>query len=195
MERGKPYGNENAPLGRRAKQQTRFIPSIPRSKGEGNLKLYELTENYAKLLEMAEEMDTDAIVDTLEALQEAIEDKAENIAKLIRNLEADVKVIRDEEKRLAERRQVIENKVERLKSYLQEQLEIAGIDKVKRPTITVAIQKNPPSVDIIDETLIPADFFVSQPAKLDKKAILERLKNGEEVPGVTLKQTKGVRIK
>lgn len=159
------------------------------------MKLYELTENYAKLLEMAEEMDTDAIVDTLEALQEAIEDKAENIAKLIRNLEADVKVIRDEEKRLAERRQVIENKVERLKSYLQEQLEIAGIDKVKRPTITVAIQKNPPSVDIIDETLIPADFLIPQPAKIDKKSILERLKNGEEVPGVVLKQTKGVRIR
>ncbi|PUF85783.1 MULTISPECIES: siphovirus Gp157 family protein [unclassified Geobacillus] len=159
------------------------------------MKLYELTENYAKLLEMAEEMDTDAIVDTLEALQEAIEDKAENIAKLIRNLEADVKVIRDEEKRLAERRQVIENKVERLKTYLQEQLEIAGIDKVKRPTITVAIQKNPPSVDIIDETLIPEDFFIPQPAKIDKKSILERLKNGEEVPGVVLKQTKGVRIR
>ena len=159
------------------------------------MKLYELTENYAKLSEMAEEMDTDAIVDTLEALQEAIEDKAENIAKLIRNLEADVKVIRDEEKRLAERRQVIENKIERLKSYLQEQLEIAGIDKVKRPTITVAIQKNPPSVDIIDETLIPADFLIPQPAKVDKKSILERLKNGEAIPGVTLKQTKGVRIR
>ncbi|WP_096224866.1 siphovirus Gp157 family protein [Geobacillus sp. FJAT-46040] len=159
------------------------------------MKLYELTENYAKLLEMAEEMDTDAIVDTLEALQEAIEDKAENIAKLIRNLEADVKVIRDEEKRLAERRQVIENKVERLKSYLQEQLEIAGIEKVKRPTITVSIRKNPPSVDVIDETLIPADFLIPQPAKVDKRAILERLKNGEHVPGAALKQTKGVQIR
>ncbi|OQP13181.1 siphovirus Gp157 family protein [Geobacillus thermoleovorans] len=159
------------------------------------MKLYELTENYTKLLEMAEEMDTDAIVDTLEALQEAIEDKAENIAKLIRNLEADVKVIRDEEKRLAERRQVIENKIERLKSYLQEQLEIAGIEKVKRPTITVSIRKNPPSVDVIDETLIPADFLIPQPAKVDKRAILERLKNGEHVPGAALKQTKGVQIR
>ncbi|BBW99046.1 siphovirus Gp157 family protein [Geobacillus subterraneus] len=159
------------------------------------MKLYELTENYAKLLEMAEEMDTDAIVDTLEALQEAIEDKAENIGKLIRNLEADVKVIRDEEKRLAERRQVIENKIERLKSYLQEQLEIAGIEKVKRPTITVSIRKNPPSVDVIDETLIPADFLIPQPAKVDKRAILERLKNGEHVPGAALKQTKGVQIR
>ena len=159
------------------------------------MKLYELAQNYAQLLEMAEEMDTDAIVDTLSALQDAIEDKAENIAKLVKNLEADVKVIKEEEQRLAERRRVIEVKIERLKTYLQEQLEVAGLQKVKRPTITVSIQNNPPSVDLIDETLIPADFLIPQPAKVDKKSILERLKKGESVPGVTLKQTKGVRIR
>lgn len=159
------------------------------------MKLYELAKSYAELLEVSEEMDSEAIVDTLSALQDAIEDKAENIAKLIRNLEADVKVIHDEEKRLAERRRAIEVKIERLKTYLQEQLETAGLQKVKRPTITVSIQNNPPSVDLIDETLIPADFLIPQPAKVDKKSILERLKKGESVPGVTLKQTKGVRIR
>lgn len=159
------------------------------------MRLYELAQNYAQLLEMVEEMESDALVDTLSALQDAIEDKAENIAKLIRNLEADVKVIHDEEKRLAERRRAIEVKIERLKTYLQEQLETAGIEKVKRPTITVAIQVNPPSVDVIDEKAIPNDFLIPQAPKLDKRSILERLKKGESVPGVTLKQTKGVRIR
>lgn len=159
------------------------------------MKLYELAQNYAELLEIAEEIESDTLVDTLEALQDAIEDKAENIAKFIRNLEADAKIIREEEQRLAERRRAIEAKVERLKTYLQEQLETAGIEKVKRPTITVAIQANPPSVDVIDETAIPSDFLIPQAPKVDKKSILERLKNGETVPGVTLKQTKGVRIR
>jgi DNA repair exonuclease SbcCD ATPase subunit len=159
------------------------------------MKLYELAQNYAQLMEMAEEMESDALVDTLEALQDAIEDKAENIAKLIKNLEADAKIIKEEEKRLAERRQSIEKKIERLKQYLQEQLEVAGLQKVKRPTITVAIQNNPPSVEIADEKLIPSEFMIPQPAKVDKRAILERLKNGEEIPGCSLKQTKGVRIK
>ncbi|MED5052672.1 siphovirus Gp157 family protein [Anoxybacillus rupiensis] len=159
------------------------------------MKLYELAQSYAQLMEMAEEMESDALVDTLESLQEAIEDKAENVAKLIKNLEADVKVIKEEEQRLAERRRAIESKVDKLKTYLQEQLETAGLQKVKRPTITVSIQNNPPSVDVIDETLIPADFLIPQPAKVDKKSILERLKNGEAIPGVTLKQTKGVRIR
>lgn len=159
------------------------------------MKLYELAQNYAELLEIAEEIESDALVDTLEALQDAIEDKAENIAKFIRNLEADAKIIREEEQRLAERRRAIEAKVDKLKMYLQEQLEIAGLQKVKRPTITVAIQANPPSVDVIDETLIPADFLIPQAPKVDKRSILERLKKGEAIPGVTLKHTKGVRIR
>ena len=159
------------------------------------MKLYELAQNYAQLLEMADDMESDALVDTLEALQGEIEEKAENIAKLVKNLEADAKIIKEEEQRLAERRRAIEAKVERLKAYLQQQLEVAGLQKVKRPTITVAIQNNPPSVEIADEKLIPSEFMIPQPAKIDKKAILERLKNGEEIPGCSIKQTKGVRIR
>jgi replicative superfamily II helicase len=159
------------------------------------MKLYELAQNYAQLMEMAEEMESDALVDTLESLQDAIEDKVENIAKLIKNLEADVKIIKEEEQRLADRRRSIESKVARLKEYLQEQLEVAGLQKVKRATITVAIQNNPPSVEIADEKLIPSEFMIPQNPKIDKQAILERLKNGEMVPGCSLKQTKGVRIR
>ena len=159
------------------------------------MRLYELAQNYAQLLETAEEMESDALVDTLESLQDAIEEKAENIAKLVKNLEADVKIIKEEEQRLAERRRAIEVKIERLKAYLQKQLETAGIEKVKRPTITVAIQSNPPSVDVIDEKVIPSDFLIPQAPKVDKRSILERLKKGEAIPGVTLKQTKGVRIR
>lgn len=158
------------------------------------MKLYELAQNYAQLMEMAEEMESDALVDTLEALQDAIEDKVENIAKFIKNLEADAKIIKEEEKRLAERRQSIEKKIDRLKQYLQEQLEVAGLQRVKRPTITVAIQNNPPSVEITDEKLIPSEYMIPQ-YKVDKKSILERLKNGETVPGCELRQTKGVRIR
>ncbi len=47
---------------------------------------------------------------------------------------------------------------------------------MKRPTITVAIQANPPSVDVIDEKVIPSDFLIPQAPKVDKRSILERLK-------------------
>jgi len=159
------------------------------------MKLYELAQNYAELLEIAEEIESDALVDTLEALQDAIEDKAENIAKIIKNLEADAKIIKEEEKRLAERRQSIEKKIDRLKQYLQEQLEVAGLQKVKRATITVAIQNNPPSVKVVDEKLIPSEYMIQQAPQVNKKVILSLLKEGQQIPGCELIQTKGVRIK
>lgn len=159
------------------------------------MKLYELTENYLQLLEMAEDMDPELLRDTLESIQESIEDKAENTAKLIKSLEADVKAIKEEEKRLADRRKALEKKIENIKDYLREQLELAGIDKVKRPTITVSIQNNPPSVRVVNEELIPSHFMIPQPPKLDKKGILEKLKNGEKVPGVELAQGRSLRIR
>lgn len=159
------------------------------------MKLYELTENYLRVLELAEEMEPELLRDTLESIQESIEDKAENTAKLIKSLEADVKAIKEEEKRLADRRKALEKKIENIKDYLREQLELAGIDKVKRPTITVSIQNNPPSVRVIDEKIIPSDFMIPVAPKIDKKAILEKLKKGEEVPGVELAQGRSLRIR
>lgn len=159
------------------------------------MKLYELTDDYLNLLEVAEELDEETFQNTLEAIEDAIEDKVENTAFLIRNLEADIKTLKDEEKRLKGRRQALENKVARMKDYLFEQLEKAGIDRVKRPLITVSIQNNPPSVKVIDEKLIPSNFMIPQEPKMDKKGILERLKNGEKIPGVELQQTRGLRIR
>jgi uncharacterized protein YlxW (UPF0749 family) len=158
------------------------------------MKLYELTSNYLSVMEMAEEMDTDTLNDTLESIEEEIHDKAENIAKLVKNLNADVDALKTEEKRLADRRKSLENKVIHLKEYLQNQLEVAGLDKVKRPTLTVSIQNNPPSVKVIDEKLL-SDFMIPQDPKLDKKAILTALKEGQEVNGAELFQSRGVRIR
>lgn len=159
------------------------------------MRLFELTQNYNQLLDLAETMDEEMFRDTLQAIEEAIEDKAENTAKLIRCLEADCKAIKEEEQRLAERRRAIENRVSSVKEYLQNQMEIAGLDKVKRPTITVSIQNNPPSVNILDESLIPSTYMVPQPPKIDKKGILSALKDGEEIFGVEITQGRSVRIK
>jgi uncharacterized protein YlxW (UPF0749 family) len=146
-------------------------------------------------LELAESMEEEVFQDTLSSLEDAIEDKAENMAKLIRCLEADAKAIKDEEQRLADRRRTIENRISSVKEYLQNQMEVAGLDKVKRPTVTVSIQNNPPSVSILDESLIPSTYMIAQAPKIDKKGILTALKNGEEIYGAEMVQGRSVRIK
>ncbi|MGD7007582.1 siphovirus Gp157 family protein [Metabacillus sp. 84] len=155
--------------------------------------LYELATSYRSVLEM-EDSDPVVLKDTLESIEEGIEEKAENIAKLIRTLDAEAEVIKSEETRLANRRKAVENRITSLKTYLQEQLEVAGMDKIKRPTLTVAIQNNPPSVKIIDEKLLDA-YMVPVPHKLDKKAVLEDLKAGKQVAGAEIYRGRSLRIR
>ena len=159
------------------------------------MKLYELTNQYKQLQEMADDLDPMTLKDTLESIEESIEDKAENTAKLIRSWEAEAKAIKEEEKRLADRRKSLEKRVDNTKAYLFEQMELAGMDKVKRPTLTVSIAKNPPSLEVIDPEKIPSLFMIDQDPVIDKKALLTALKNGAEIDGCAIKQGKGLRIK
>ncbi|MGN7311509.1 siphovirus Gp157 family protein [Alkalicoccobacillus gibsonii] len=158
------------------------------------MKLYELTQNWQQVMEMIEDGE-ESYTDTLEAIEEAIEDKAENLAKLIKSTEAQTEVIKAEEKRLADRRKAMENKAKNMKVYLQEQLELAGKTKIKGALLTVAIQKNPPSLNVLDQSLIPQNYFVQLDPQLDKKALLAAIKEGQEIAGAEIKQGESVRIR
>ena len=157
------------------------------------MNLYTLTQNYLHVLEMAE--NGEDLADTLESLEDAIEVKAENTAKVIKQLEANAEMLANEAKRLSERKSAIENNVRNLKSYLQDQLERCGKAKVKGEIFTVAIQNNPQSVEVVDETKIPLEFFIEQAPKLDKKTLLQHLKNAEQIPGAELRQSRSLRIR
>jgi septation ring formation regulator EzrA len=70
------------------------------------MNLYALSANY-QLIQMMIEDGQEGLSDTLESLNDAIEDKAVGYAKVMKNLEAQAKAIKDEESRLADRRKVI----------------------------------------------------------------------------------------
>ena len=159
------------------------------------MKLYELSQSYVRLQEMAEELDPQIFLDTLDSIKEGFDDKAENTAKLIRSWEAEVEALKAEEKRIADRRKSLEGRISTTKQYLQIQMEMAGIEKVKRPLVTISIRNNPPSVKVLDESLIPSEYMIPQLPKVSKKDIKEALKNGEFVPGAELQSTKGLVIK
>lgn len=157
------------------------------------MNLYELSQNYLAVQEM--DLEPETLKDTLDSIEEAIEVKAENIAKWIRNLEADKKAFEEEEKRFKEKKQAADNRIKSLKQYLEDNMRLTGKTKFKAGFFSFAIQNNPPSVEVFDETLIPKQFLIEQPVKIDRAGIKELLKAGEEVPGAELKQTKGLRIR
>ena len=162
--------------------------------------IYELTAEYLALMEMAEDPDIDeqAFMDTLEGIEGALEDKADNYAKVMRMLDADALAIREEEKRLKKRRETIESSISRMKSALQYAMESTGKVKFKTTLFSFGIRKNPASV-VIDEQYIeniPDRFLIPQEPMVDKRAMKEALKAGENLEGIChLEQTESLQIR
>jgi len=161
------------------------------------LALYELNQQYRSLVDeySNDPDDFEAWNVLIDQLTGDIDVKVTNIAMVVKELQAEESAIADEIKRLQEKKAVRSNKIERLKSYMLEGMQLAGIEKTTDVRATVRIQKNPPSVHIIDERLIPEQYYVEVSPRLDKKSVLAAIKDGDEVPGAELTQTVGVRIK
>lgn len=158
--------------------------------------LYDLTQDFLQVQVLIDE-GGEGLQDTLESIDLAIEDKLENIGKVIRNLEGEAEMLKNEETRLADKRKSIELNKQRLKSYVEDQLTITGKDKVKTGIFTFAMQNNPKSVKVLDENLLPRRLFIEQEPKLDKKALKDELKRigKDSMPGVELVQSRSLRIR
>lgn len=146
--------------------------------------LYQLTDQYQDVLNMLYDGDTDPqiIFDTLESIDSEIEDKADNYAKIIKTMMADVEAIKAEEERLYARRTAIENRARALKDNLQANLEFIGKTKFKTTLFSFSVSKNggkqPLEItDNLDE--IPGKFLIPQPPKPNTEAIRELLKDKE----------------
>ena len=155
--------------------------------------LYELSENYLKVLEMAEDGE-DNLLDTLESIEYEIEDKAENIAKILKSLEGNQAALKVEEERLYAKRKSMENKSKELKAYLEEQMIKTGKTKFKTELFSFGIQKNAPSLDVTSEKNIPEEFYVIE-RKLQRTELLKAVKDGLEIDGVGIKQSESLRIR
>ena len=131
----------------------------------------------------------------LDKLEMDFTEKAENVAKYIRGIEADAKAFADEAKRLAEKATARKNKVVGLKRYLQQCMNGLGILTVNGKLLKISIQKNAPSVEIINEGVIPKQYWIDGDPRLDKKALLAALKTDDKPQGVMLKQTESIRIR
>ena len=90
--------------------------------------IYEVTGELLALMDMAEQedMDPQALADTLEGLEGEFDDKVESWVKCIKNLEGEAKAVKDEAKRLADRAKTIENNTKRMKETVLACLKALG---------------------------------------------------------------------
>lgn len=158
--------------------------------------LFDLSTDYQQLYDLiAEQEDEQILKDTLASINDAIEDKADGYVAVIKTLEGDNKAIDEEIKRLRQRKTSNQNGVKRLKESLQEVMEQTGKEKFKTALNTYSIANNPPSIEVINESLIPKSYWVEQAPKLNKKEILSDIKNGVEIKGAEVVQTRSLRVR
>lgn len=157
--------------------------------------LYDLSERYQNILDVAEMLDEEQLQEALSEIDDAIENKADGYAKVIQELHGKIDVLKKEEKRLADRRKSIENNVKRIKESLQDQMLLLDKRKFKTNLFSFSVQRNAPSLDVIDDKYIPKEFYEEQQPKLNKRALLKSLKQGDVIKGVEIKQTEGLRIR
>ena len=159
--------------------------------------LYEIKGQFKELMEMADECNlTQAdIKDTLEGLDYELEEKADAYAKVIRTLECDVDSVDAEIKRLTDKKRRIQNNISSMKRSLESTMIELGRKKIKTPLFGFNIQKNPPSVNILDESKVPDNFRIKQPDKIDRKSIIAELKESGYTDWAELVQTESLRIR
>lgn len=159
--------------------------------------IYELNKNYQEvsaLLETAEtEEELQAINDTLEMLDCSIEEKVENTAKYIKNVESDIEGIKAEINRLTALKKQKERNTEWLKSNIEYALKTKGIEKLEVGTFKCGYRKSE-SVKVEDLNALPMDYIKTK-MEPDKTAIKKALKAGEELIGVRLKTNMNFYIK
>lgn len=140
------------------------------------MRLYELTEQYKALEDMAydPEVDEQVLKDTMEGLWGEIEEKADGYAKIISGMKYDIEALKAEEERLNARRKALESRVKCLKDNLEFNMREMGKTKFKTDLFSFNIQKNgglqPLVIDgCLDD--IPGRFLIPQPPVPNNEAI------------------------
>lgn len=170
------------------------------------MKLYELTNEYNDLLALFDkdsEIPEDALCDTLEAVCGEIKEKADNIACLLKNLDAEILAIKAEEDRLAERRKAKKNAYDRIKTYIAAELQKCSIDKVETARNKITFRASEVVVIDGDENAFiermmsngKDDLLTYQLPKVNKTAIKDAMKRGETVEGAHIEKKMNLQIK
>ena len=154
-------------------------------------RLYELAEEYRgfeqALYEAEGEItdDTAILADAMKAVKGEFDQKVENIAKIVMNLESDAQKFDLEIARLQKRKQSLLNNANRTKLWLKGEMEIAGIYKIKGEILSVGIQNSPPSIrdEDVDMFKLSQDYQVTKTeVRVDKKKILDEWKANGVIP-------------
>lgn len=170
------------------------------------MKLYEINEKIGEVLSKAEEETlingcvSEETAELLENLTVSFDEKADNIACLIKNNLAHSKVLREEAGNLYKRATAKDRSNDFLTNYLFGNMKTLGKTQIETTRNKITVRKNPESVEVDNDFISwaqsNADNLLNykEPTP-NKKAIKEALKSGQSVEHARLVKNERIDIK
>lgn len=130
-------------------------------------------------------LDEQTLADTLEGLT----DLHEILAAIVREAVTDEALAAGLRQRIG----TMEERLERLlyraakrREVVREVMVETDVKKVTAPDLTLTLRPGSPILVVIDETVIPAQFWVAREPRLNRQELLTQLRAGAEIQGVQL---------
>ena len=162
-------------------------------------KLYELAEAFeevmAKLDNLEEGEDANEVAAHLGEIQADIKTKIEGCLKVHAEYTADSRRCKEESDRLRNLSNSAKRKADWMKDYVHDNMTTLGIDHLMAGVFDVRVSKGPPRVEILVPKDIPEEYFHIPDPVLDKRKVLDALKDDVEVPGTEIRQSTHLRIR
>lgn len=161
------------------------------------ISLYEISDTYKQVQFMLEkDLDNEELKQALDNIEGDFEEKADNIAKVIRHLTATENALKEEEKRLAERRRTISNNIKSTKEYLKYNMEVLDKKNFDTDLFKFYIKNNRQTVKYEEGAILPEEYYIKEEVKTINKELVESdLKEGVWIEGAKLDRTQSLVIK
>lgn len=144
------------------------------------MKLYELSTDLVKLRDL-EEVDSKEIISIIET---EISKEGKGIIQVIKSIESDVDVIKNEIDRLTKIKKVKENNIKKLRESTKYCMERMDMKKIETPLGNLSIRKGTSVLKIVDEDKLPDKYLeIIQTYKINKDMIKSDLKEGIQIEG------------
>ncbi len=155
-----------------------------------------IEEEISNVLAVAEELTDDQQLVALEYLEELGVQEMEKIDAVgyaVRKRKAEIEFLKEEEKRIRDRRQSMEHRLDEFREYLSQIFKREGITKISGRKTTAYLRKSS-SVEILDLNMLPSDFVETRIDFVPRKSLIREALKDQEVPGARMKERQSLVI-
>ena len=146
---------------------------------------------------------TEALLDTLDAIDDEMDEKLANCGAFIKQLTAEADALDAEIKSLKNRSAAKKREIDSFKTYIMACMEHADVKKVDKPLAKLSIRTNAESVSVSNEQAFVSwaqlsnrdDLLRYAAPDINKTAVKAALNDGQNIPGCQIVRTKSLIVK